>query len=134
MRRWTVKWRNPEGKLSKKHFEGKSPAEAVQFAKQLKKQGLSPNVFSSNHAFPPTKDQEEKRRPGMMWCPYCIKWRNFKMMAIKRSTYTSEAFMRCPICTISVNDYYVRKYNGFLEHMTEAEVIKKLMKYEGIHV
>lgn len=129
-----MKWRTAEGKLTKKRFEGKSPAEAVQYAKDLKKQGLEPNIYCANHAFRPTQEQEQKRRPGMVWCPYCIKWRDFKLISIRRSTYTSEAFMRCPVCTISTNDFYVKKYNDFLEHLTEADVLKKLMKYEGVNV
>ena len=133
-RRWTVKWKNAEGKIIKKRFLGDSPKEAVEFAKGLKKQELQPNVYCANHAFRPTTEQEAKRRPGMLWCPYCIKWRNFKMLAIKHATYTSEPFMRCPVCTISVNDFFVKKFNDFLEHMDEGEIIKKLMKYEGVHV
>lgn len=133
-RRWVVKWRTAEGKLTKRRFEGRSPSEAVQYAKGLKKQGLQPNIYCANHAFRPTKEQELKRRPGMVWCPYCIKWRDFKLLAIKRSTYTSEAFMRCPVCTVSTNDFFVKKYNDFLEHLSESDILKKLMKYEGVHV
>lgn len=134
VRRWKVLWRTAEGKKSFRRFEGAKPSEAVQYAKELKRQGLKPNVISANHAYPPTKEQEEKRRPGQLWCPYCIKWRNFKLMALKRATYITDAFMRCPICTISTNDFYVKKYNNFLDHMDEGEVIKKLAKFEGVRV
>lgn len=134
MRKWKVLWVNLEGKKRFRKFEGDKPSEAVQFAKSLKQQGLKPNVISASHAFPPTKEQEINRRPGLIWCPYCLRWRKFKLFAIKRSTYRTEAFMRCPVCTISTNDFFVKKYNGFLEHMSEADVIKNLAKYEGIRV
>ena len=133
-RRWKVLWRTEEGQKKFKRFVGAKPSEAVQFAKSLKSQGLKPNVISTSHAFAPTVEQEKNRRPGMIWCPYCIRWRNFKLMALKKSTYTTDAFMRCPVCTISTNDFFVKKYNGFLEHMDEGDVIKALAKYEGIRV
>jgi len=127
-RKWKVLWKNKEGKKTFRMFPGPKPTEAVIYARQLKRDGLAPNVISAGHAYPPTKEQEEKRRPGMMWCPYCIKWRTFKLLAIKRPTYTSEAFMRCPVCTISTNEFYVKKYNGFLDHMDESELIRRLSK------
>ena len=130
MRSWKVIW-SEEGKKKLKRFTGDRPSEAVQFAKSLKQQGLKPNVVSANYPYRPTKEQEEKRRPGRIWCPYCIKWREFKLFALRKATYTTEAMMRCPVCTISTNDFYVKKFNDFLEHMDEAELIKKLSRYEG---
>lgn len=130
-RRWKVLWKTPEGQSKFKVFEGKKPSDAVLYAKSLKKQGLKPAVVSANYPYPPTPQQENNRRPGMIWCPYCLRWRNFKLFAIKRATYVTDAQMRCPICKISTNDYYVKKHNGFLEHMTEMDVIKKLTGYEG---
>jgi hypothetical protein len=129
---WKVIWTKPEGGKTFRKFQGAKPSEAVQFAKSLKQQGLSPNVICANKAWPITQKQELKRRPGMVWCPYCVKWRNFKLFAIRRKTYVTDALMRCPVCTVSTNDFYVKKFNGFLEHMSELDVIKKLSKYEGI--
>lgn len=131
---WKVLWVKPEGGKTFRRFVGDRPSEAVQFAKTLKRQGLKPNVICANKAWRPTTEQELKRRPGMIWCPYCIKWRNFKLFAVRRKTYITDAQMRCPVCTISTNDFYVKKFNDFLEHMDEAELIKKLSKYEGISV
>ena len=131
MKRWKVLWRNQEGQKKFRRFQGDKPTEAVQFAKELKRQGLKPNVISSSHAFPPTREQEEKRRPGQIWCPYCLRWRSFKLMVLKRATYETDALMRCPVCTISTNDFFVKKYNDFLEHMSEDDLIKKLTRYEA---
>jgi len=123
---WKVLWRKEDGAKAFRKFQNNSPKEAVAFGKSLKKQGLKPNIISSNKAWPPTKEQEQNRRSGDIWCPYCIKWRRFKLFALKKKLYTSEAFLRCPICTISTNDFYVRKYNGMIEHMNESEMIKRL--------
>lgn len=132
MQKWLVLWRTEEGKKFRKLFDGPKPTEAVQYAKELKRQDLKPSVISTGHAYPPGEKQELKRRPGMLWCPYCVKFRHFKLIAIKHPTYTSEAFMRCPVCLISTNEFWVKKYNGFLDHMTEMDIVRKLMKYEGI--
>lgn len=123
---WKVLWTKPEGGKSYKKFVDKSPKEAIAFGKELKRQGIRPSIISSNKAWPPTKEQEINRRPGDIWCPYCIKWRRFKLFAIRKKNYTTDAFLRCPVCTISTNDFYVKKYNGMLEHMSESEMIKRL--------
>jgi hypothetical protein len=128
---WKVLWTKSEGGKTFRKFPGSSPKDAVEFAKELKRQGMKPNVVCANKAWRPTTEQELKRRPGMIWCPYCVKWRNFKLFRVRKKSYTTEAFMRCPVCTISTNDFYVKKFNGFLEHITEADLIKKLTRYEG---
>lgn len=127
---WKVLWKKEDGPKTFKRFPDDLKT-AIIFAKSLKRQGLKPNVVSSNKAWPPTKEQELKRRPGDMWCPYCIKWRHFKLFAVKKSGYTSEAFMRCPVCTISTNDHWVKRYNGMIEHLTESELIRKLTRLES---
>lgn len=130
---WKVLWRKEDGKKTFRKFsdpEDSSPKVAASFFRELKKQGLKPAIISVNKAWRPTKDQEDKRRPGDLWCPYCIKWRQFKLFSIKRKNYTSEAFLRCPVCTISTNDYWVKHYNGMIEHMTEGELIKRLERLE----
>lgn len=123
---WKVLWKKEDGAKSFRRFEGESPKVAIDFIRELKKQGLKPNIISSNKAWPPTKEQEINRKSGDLWCPYCIKWRRFKLFALRKKFYTTEAFLRCPICTISVNDFWVRKYNGMIEHMSEAEIIRRL--------
>jgi len=131
MRKWKVIWKTDEGKKTFRTFKGSKPSEAVQYAKSLKHKGLHPVVISSNHAYAPTQKQEINRRQGMIWCPYCIKWRSFQLYSIRRATYVTAPVMRCPVCTISTNDFYVKKYNGLLEHMTESDIIKLLTRFEG---
>lgn len=125
---WKVLWKKDTGKTFRR-FEDPKPTEAIAFAKKLKREGFEPVVISANKAYPPTKKQEEKRRAGDMWCPYCIRWRSFKLYALKRKNYTTDAFLRCPVCTISTNDFFVRKYNGMIERYTEAELIKRLASH-----
>lgn len=124
---WKVIWRDTDNKprIKKRITELK---EAIQYAKGLKKLGLKPSVVSANKAYPPTKEQQLKRKPGQMWCPYCINWRKFRLYRIKTPNYVTEAKMRCPICTISTDDYFVRKYNGFIEHITESELVRMLSR------
>jgi hypothetical protein len=101
-----------EGKKYKKTFPGNLPTEAIAFAKKLKQDGiLDLNLVSASKAYAPPKDKLRPPEPGMLWCPYCIKWRFFREFATRHPTYRVQAKMRCPACTISVSDYYVRKYN-----------------------
>lgn len=125
---WKVIWTKEDGAKTFRRFQDPSPQDAIAFARSLKKAGLKPFVISGNKAWPQTQAQEKNRRPGDMWCPYCIKWRKFKLYSIRTKNYTSDAFMRCPVCTISTNDAYVRRYNQMIEHISEAELIKKLQR------
>jgi hypothetical protein len=125
---WKVLWTQQDGSKTFRRFQDPSPHDAIVFARGLKKDGLKPSIISSNKSWPPTQAQEKNRRTGDMWCPYCIKWRRFRLFRIHKASYTTDAFMRCPICTISTNDYWVRKYNQMIEHITESELIKKLSR------
>lgn len=129
---WKVIWKDENDKKHFRLFPGSSPKEsgAGGFFRELKDQGHTAYLISANKAWPPTQKQEVNRRPGLVWCPYCVKWRNFKLYAIRKPTYVTEALMRCPVCGISSNDYYVRQYNGFIERITEQELIKKLTRDE----
>lgn len=126
MQKWMVLWKNEEGKRKRKMFDGPKPSEAIKYAKGLKRDGVNVDVASAGHAFPPSEKQELKRRPGMLWCPYCIKFRNFRLLRLKTQYGTSGADLRCPICLISTNHYYVKRYNG-LDYMTEADIIKRYL-------
>lgn len=120
-------WIDPGGQ---KHVHRKFPElrDAIDYAKALKSKGNKTHVVCMNKAWPPTKEQQLLRKPEQMWCPYCIKWRKFRLFRIKTQYYTTEAKMRCPICTISTDDYWVKKNNGFIEHITEAELVRMLNK------
>jgi hypothetical protein len=131
---WKVLWTKPEGGRTFRKFsdpEDSSPKAAVAFGKELKRQGIKPSIISANKAWRPTAAQEANRRPGDLWCPYCIKWRRFKLFAIRRKNYVTEAFLRCPVCTVSTNDFWVKRYNNMLEHMSESELMRRLAKDDG---
>lgn len=136
---WKVIWVE-EGRKRKKFFEGnpdwadrrtvyEKPLEAaVAFAKELKKRGLSPDVVSARKAFIQTKDQARAPGPGMTWCPYCIKWRHFKLLRVRRGDWVGAGANRCPVCYITDENFYVRRYNGRTENLTVAEIRRKLTK------
>lgn len=137
---WKVQF-HKEGKLVFKKFEGNSPkaSGAVDFAAALKNRGISVDVISVRRAFPPPlKDRkkpwlgtQDPPQHGLLWCPYCLKWRDFHYAAIMRETLGPEMF-RCPVCTISTSDYYVKKFNPemFLRLEIAAQV-KDQMKGFG---
>lgn len=60
------------------------------------------DVYCNSKSFAPKKDAEHPR--GMLWCPQCIKYRNF---------FDDDRLgcRRCSICGISDNDFAVKKYN-----------------------
>jgi hypothetical protein len=107
---WKVLW-TEEGAHRKKTFESNSPSPAVSFGKDLKRRGLSVEIISGRKAFPPIKGQEPAK-PGYLWCPYCVKWRDFSEAAIKDSSgLLGPVLLRCMVCTVSIRDAYIRKYN-----------------------
>lgn len=145
---WRVYW-TEEGKKKRKHFEGHawaaehgkegpmplyedSLAAAVVFAKELKARGLKPELVSCRRAFIQKRDQLKPPSSGMMWCPYCVKWRRFNITRARFSVrdgpddpprwYLSPAALRCPVCAISDANYWVRKYNGKLETLSQEEM------------
>lgn len=108
---WQVQWFE-EGKRKYKRFEGDSPKQAVEFGKSLKHRGLVvEGIISCRTAFPPPLKQQTSPKIGMLWCPYCVKWREFEEAAVKKPEYTTPSLLRCTVCTISVRDAYVRMYN-----------------------
>lgn len=61
-------------------------------------------IISRKIAVPP----KHKPKRGYYYCPYCIKDRLFQ--------YDSETkYSHCPICGISDEDFYVKKYNGLFK-------------------
>ena len=128
---WRVYW-TEEGRRKYRHFEGsesnaerkglrwyEKPLEsAVAFAKELKKQGHAPEIVSCRQAFIPTL-KDKKPGPGFMWCPYCMKWRQFRLFKVLRKDgIPSQGANRCPVCTITEDNYYVQRYNGRIESLT----------------
>lgn len=109
---WKVFWW-VDGTKKVRHFIAEKPTEAVAYAKELKKQGHKVEVVSGRKAYRPTDEQRINRESGQLWCPYCIKYRVFKIFAIRRPTYVSSALLRCPVCTVSTDNYYTIRYNDF---------------------
>lgn len=119
---WNVQF-HKEGRTVIRVFEGDSPKQsgAVQFAAELKSHGTPVDIISRRHAFPPTGKHLNPPHPGLLWCPYCIKWREFEESAIVRPDYETPELMRCTVCTISIRDYHVRMYNPTFVARLEAE-------------
>jgi hypothetical protein len=111
---WKVIWFDGDKKLVRK-FEGDSPREsgAVDFGKRLQASGHNRvHIVSQRKAFAPPQDKRQAPERGMLWCPYCLKWRNFVETSIQGQDGTRSPIQwRCPICTISVNNFYVRRHN-----------------------
>lgn len=116
-RNWGVIWFKEGKKFKRLGFYGLKPSEsgALDFAKKLKREGIPVadiHVISANHAFQTPVKQLRPPEPGMMWCPYCLKWRHFFYRFIRHHDGSrSPTLWRCPICSISTHDAYVRRYN-----------------------
>jgi len=124
---WHVQWNDGEH-LVRKVFEGNSPkgSGAVDFANELRSHGFLAEIISRRRGFPPPAKMKEPPRLGMLWCPYCIKWREFHLAAVKHETYTTPELLRCPTCTISIMDYHVRTNNPiFTERYFTSQEMRK---------
>lgn len=133
---WNVRWNDGE-KIVIKVFEGDSPkgSGAVPFAADLRKHGFHVDVISRRRAFPPPAKYAAPDQIGMLWCPYCVKWRAFEESAIRRAEYTTPVLLRCTICTISVMDFYVRHYNPiFTERYFTAKEMRQNPQQNGKQV
>jgi hypothetical protein len=102
---------------------------AIAFYRQMRKEGKEVHLVSANRGFPPFKPghkrYEERPSSKHIWCPYCMKWRQFVYTALRdRDGQVSAAENRCPVCKIPLHDYNVKKYNGYLEHL-DMEALKK---------
>ena len=121
---WAVLWKDNEG-AHKRKFEGDSPTEAVTFGKELKRRGFSVEVISRRRAFAPPKNAKAPDSPGILWCPYCIKYREFREIAIRDEYGLGPAIVRCIVCMISVRDAYVRRWNRHFYRRWETEQERK---------
>jgi hypothetical protein len=125
--KWKVIWYENNHKLKKSGFPGDSPraSGAIDYAKSIISRGISASdvhVVSQRKAFAPTTQMQAKQIAGTSWCPYCLKWREFRLFAIMSDGIAGPEDFRCPICTISVNDHYVRRYNTILVARSETRV------------
>lgn len=120
--KWSVLWKDETG-YHKKSFESDPPTPAVAFAKELKRRGISiVDVVSRRRAFPPPLKAKPPDRPGFLWCPYCIKWREFRELAVRDNDgIRGPELVRCVVCSLSIRDSYVRKYNPQFYRRWETE-------------
>lgn len=126
---WKVLWTDREGKRRIKKYP--KPAGAVEWAQGLKADGLTAHVVSGTHAYPPNPKAGERPSSKHYWCPYCIKWRVFHLRAIRFEGILSPAELRCEICQISTNDYYVQKYNHLMGTADEKKIYKGIITLRG---
>lgn len=126
---WNVQFIEDDRVLVK-IFEGDSPKEsgAVKFAKELKLRGLRVDIISRRKGFAPPQLRAEPPGPGLLWCPYCIKWREFEESSVVRGDYETPSLLRCSTCLISIKDYYVRVYNPIFVERHEIELEMKKAK------
>lgn len=127
---WVVIWFQNHRKYKKNGFEGDSPSAsgAIDYAKKVVTSRGIPvkdvHIVSKRKAFGPSQKALGKREPGSLWCPYCLKWRFFHISSVMNDGIVGPELMRCPICTISVNDYYVKKYNATMVARIEQKPVR----------
>jgi len=125
---WNVIWWTAEGKKKQRAFEGELPREAgaIDFGKKLQSDGLKPVIVSRRKAFGPPLAKIKPPQRGMLWCPYCLKWCFFKEYSIRVDGLIGPMKWRCPVCTISIYDAYVKKYNPEMVERLDTRFQKKV--------
>ena len=128
---WKTQWEENHVRRFKR-FEGDSPHDAVAFGKKLKSRGIIVvDIISQRRAFPPPIKAQTSPKPGLLWCPYCVKWREFSEIEVQGRDFKTPALLRCTVCTISVKDCYVRTYNPELVMRYEIEAEIKAKRREA---
>lgn len=128
---WKTQWEEDSRRRAKR-FEGDSPSPAVSFGKGLKRRGIDVvDVISTRSAFPPPLKHLSAPKPGLLWCPYCVKWREFEEAEVVFKDFRTPPLMRCTTCTISIKDAYVRKYNPELVIKYELQMEDRQRKREA---
>lgn len=99
-----------------KKFVGDKPREsgAIDFGKKLQELGYTNvNIVSARKPF--TKPLNVQVPRGLLWCPYCLKIREFIFKGLSHPDGShTPALWRCPVCHISIRDAAVRTNNDFL--------------------
>lgn len=122
---WKVIWFENHKKYKKTGFPGDSPRASgvIDYAKSIIARGIpvdQVHVVSMRKGYPPTREAQLHRPQGSTWCPYCLKYREFHLAALMVDGIPGPEDFRCPVCTISIQDYYVRKYSADLVARMEA--------------
>lgn len=101
----------------KKLLVKESLKEASAFRKTLREKGVTGDIhlISRARAYPP-QEKSGPRPKGHLWCPYCVRYRVFRRMTVKRKDFDyADDETVCTICLIPIENYHVRLHNGMLE-------------------
>lgn len=95
--------------------------EKAQELKAKLKSEVTVELICNYTGFKPPVNSNPPR--GHSWCPYCIKYRVFVW---------SEKFSlkRCPICSITEQDFYYKKYNGIFKKEYQDYLINVKIRKE----
>lgn len=132
---WMVIWFENNQKFMKRNFPGESPraSGAIDYAKSIVARGIpvaQVHVVSMRKAFaPPPKI---KQPPGTFWCPFCLKYREFRIYAVVTDGWEGPEILRCPVCHVSVSDYWIRKYNSLLVAKVEMAASMKTTRLPSV--
>ena len=110
-----------QGKRKFKTFEGEKPIEsgAIAFGKKLQERGIKIlGICSRRKGF--NKPPKVIIPQGLLWCPYCLKAREFTERRVRHPNYVSTLEWRCVVCKISINDAYVKKNNPMMVAILDA--------------
>jgi hypothetical protein len=136
---WKVIWRDK--KLRKRLTRFKDVKDAVIYRDRLKADHLTAHVVSAVHAYPvPQYTKSGRRHPKAvapssyhLWCPYCIEWRVFHVAAIMGSDQIlGPEQLRCPICTISEEDFHVKRFNHRLGSVDAKKLYKGIVTMQNV--
>lgn len=119
---WKVLWKE-KGHSFSKTFEGDKPSEtgAPAFVKELKERGISEvNLVSKRKAYAPPVGKTPPL--GFLWCPYCVKYREFEVYAVRINDLIGPERYRCSVCTLGADNFWVRKYNQGRLRQQELEL------------
>lgn len=125
---WKVLWVQDKKKYFKV-FEGDKPKEsgAVDFGKKLQARGIKDvNIISKRRPF--DKPLHVVIPHGLLWCPYCLKIREFHETAIRNKDGRTPRLFRCPTCTVSIHDAAIRRNNPDMVAILDARARLKKPK------
>ena len=120
---WKVLWRDETGRRLFKTCENVPEAKA--FRTKLRDRGITGpiHLISKAWAYPPQKSAGP-RPNGLLWCPYCVSWRNFKLISYRTKEFpTPDEAVLCEVCSIPIINGFVQKYNRMV-----SEELKEYQK------
>lgn len=124
----------------RKHYKITDPRKGAKLADVLTKRGHKAHFICANrildgYEYPPRKHSTVLWQAGMLWCPYCRKWRWFSVPRSFKghsmfedspqgimNAWNHLGIRCCQWCLISEEDWYVKRSNGLFGH---GEVKKK---------